>query len=56
MKKFIKSAFFMNLLIVLFFSSVAIYAATHGQPGIGMFFGIPAFIFAMILPACSTSR
>ena len=59
MKTFIKSAFFINLVVILTFSFVTWLCYECNQNGANcptMFFGICALVFMMILPACDTKR
>ena len=59
MKTFLKSAFFINLIIVLTFGFVTWLCYICNLDGANcptMFFGIVTLIFLMILPACSTEK
>ena len=56
MKKIMKSAFGLNLMIVLLLSIPAILFLLAELEDVAMFFGISAFIFLMLLPSCSTKK
>lgn len=51
-----KTAFGLNLLMILFFLSNAWFFFATGNQGAAMFFVIPSVIFSILLPACSTKR
>lgn len=53
----LKSAFFLNLLIILGFSTLTTlsYYSEHASVATG-FFGACTIVFLMLLPACSTKN
>jgi hypothetical protein len=56
MKTLMKSAFGLNLITVLLLSIPTILFLLAELEDVAMFFGIPAFIFLMLLPSCSTKK
>jgi hypothetical protein len=59
MKTFVKSGFFMCLVIVLVFGTLmtlSYYCNLNGARCPTGFFGVITLVFLMILPACSTVK
>ena len=54
MKRFLKSAFGLNLSIILFFAANTVYFYKSGQLFPAEFCASIVVVFAMILPLCST--
>ena len=56
MKRFLKSAFGLNLMLILFFVMNGIYFFINKQTEPLMFCAVVVFVFGMLLPLCSTKR
>ena len=51
-----KTAFGLNLMMILFFLMNAWFFFATGNYDVAMFFVIPSIVFSILLPACSTKR
>lgn len=56
MKAFFKSAFFINLLMIISFGILTYMSGEMKLGYVTTFFGCCTIVFTMILPACSTKN
>jgi len=56
MKQFIKSAFFINLLTIILLGVFALQMFFVGENEFAIGICVTAFVFTIILPACSTKN